>query len=168
LLGSALAVLLLAGDGEVPVYFSSPWISDFALLGNHYREVVPLFPDSAEQSEIRFVDYLLRLSEQRPVRIITTDTKVSRTFLSSPVLAGAAPARLEARIAPTEYHEKGILAPGFYIEGSMNITFSGVYVRDEKVTYHAASDPVGRDKVARAYLEFDRRWETLRGAPGRS
>lgn len=136
-------------------------MSDFVLLGNHYREVVSLFPDDAERSEIRFVDFLVRLSGQRPVRIITTDTPTSRAFLASPALAMAAAARVEARYAPREYHEKGILAPGFYIEGSMNITFSGVYVRDEKVTYHAASDAVGRDKVARAYLEFERRWDGL-------
>ena len=137
-------------------------MSDFALLGNRYREVVPLFPDDAERSEIRFVDFLVRLSRQRAVRIITTDTATSRAFLASPMLVAAvATGRVEARLALREYHEKGILAPGFYIEGSMNITFSGVYVRDEKVTYHSASDAAGQDKVARAYLEFSRRWDSL-------
>jgi hypothetical protein len=161
LLASALAALLLAGESDTPVYFSSPWISDFVLLRNHYREVVPLFPDVAERSEIRFADYVVRLSQQRPVRIITTDTEASRTFLSSRAFAGTGAVRPEVRVAPREYHEKGILGPTFYIEGSMNITFSGVYVRDEKVTYHVASDAEGRDKVARAYLEFSRRWEGL-------
>ena len=39
---------------------------------------------------------------------------------------------------------------------------SGVYVRDEKIVFHSAADDSGRAKVARARLEFDRFWESLR------
>lgn len=134
-------------------------MSDFALLDNRYGQMASLFPDFAEQGEIRFVEFLAQLARLRPVRIITTSTPSSRGLVSHSRLR---PARgVEVRFAPAEYHEKGILAPGFYLEGSMNITYSGVYVRDEKVTLHAATDPEGARKVARAYLEFNRRWENL-------
>ena len=43
----------------------------------------------------------------------------------------------------------------------MNITFHGVHIRGEKITYHTASSDEGREKIARAYLEFDRYWRTL-------
>jgi hypothetical protein len=69
---------------------------------------------------------------------------------------------LEWRFAPDEYHEKGILAPSFYIEGSMNITHNGIFVRGEKITYHTAPATGAHAKVGAAYLEFDRRWNILR------
>jgi hypothetical protein len=44
----------------------------------------------------------------------------------------------------------------------MNLTYSGVYVRDEKIVFHSGADDAGRTKVARARLEFDRFWESLK------
>lgn len=134
-------------------------MSDFVLLSNRFREVVALFPDQAEHADVWFRDYLIRLAQQHPVRIITTETQTSRSFLATPELRACE--RVEARCAAAEYHEKGILAPNFYIEGSMNITYSGVYVRGEKITYHVASDAQGKEKISRAYLEFERRWSIL-------
>jgi hypothetical protein len=160
LLGSALILLLLADDMEQiakPAYFSSPWMSDFPLLDNSYRQFVSLFPDFAEHEEIWFTQYLRRLRGQRPVRIITTRSGVSRDFLAKLTRDR----EIECRFAEEEYHEKGILASPIYFEGSMNITYSGIYLRSEKISYHVADDPPTKSKVALAYLEFDRRWENL-------
>jgi len=104
-------------------------------------------------------DYLARLSVKSPVRVITTKSDASESFISNLRLRGAI--RVQCRYAENEYHEKGILAPSFYIEGSMNITYSGVYVRGEKITYHSNSDAQGASKIASAYLEYDRRWNNL-------
>jgi hypothetical protein len=159
LLGSVLGTLLLIGGEAKPAYFSSPWISDFVLFQNSYREFGALFPEIADQSEIRFGEYLMRLSRKLPVRLITTRSETSEGFIKRLELSGNS--RIEHRFAPDEYHEKGILAPSFYIEGSMNITYSGVYVRGEKITYHSAANQQGANKIAGAYLEYNRRWENL-------
>jgi len=159
LLASALSTLLMMGEGKRPAYFSSPWMSDFVLLENYYREYEGLSPDLADQSEIRFSDYLPRLSRKLPVRIITTRSDTSEAFLKNLQVRGIS--KIEYRYAEDEYHEKGILAPSFYIEGSMNITYSGVYVRGEKITYHTNSDVQGANKIAGAYLEYERRWKNL-------
>jgi hypothetical protein len=159
LLGSALGTLLLVGVEAKPAYFSSPWISDFVLFQNSYREFGALFPEIADQSEIRFSDYLLRLSRKLPVRIITTRSETSEGFIKRLEMSGES--KIKHRFARDEYHEKGILAPSFYIEGSMNITYSGVYVRGEKITYHTALNQQGANKIAGTYLEYNRRWENL-------
>lgn len=159
LLTSALSTLLLMDEVSRPAYFSSPWISDFILFENHYREFVALFPELADQGEIRFSDYLLRLALKVPVRIITTRSDASEGFIGS--LSLRTPNNIQHRFAKDEYHEKGILAPSFYIEGSMNITYSGVYVRGEKITYHSVWTKQGANKITSAYLEFDRRWKNL-------
>src|SRR5688572_2167745 len=82
-LASALCTLLLLGDGGKPAYFSSPWISDFKLFDNHFREYAALFPDLADKAEISFIDYLNNLSRRLPVRIITTHSSTSEAFIAS-------------------------------------------------------------------------------------
>lgn len=157
-LSSVLALLLLREDDRRPVYFSSPWITDFPLFRNHFREYASLFPRQADEDEIAFSDYLLRLAADREVRILTANNEHSRAFLSSPTLVHPA---IRARMAEGQYHEKGILAPGVYIEGSMNITYRGVFINREKVTLHAAPEPAIVARIAAAYLEFDLHWRNL-------
>jgi hypothetical protein len=163
LLASALLSLLLPGSEDRPVYFASPWMSDFTLFENGSREVAAVFPELADRADIRFVEYLGALCARQEVRIITSRNRTSDAFVEHlRVLAPAASGgSLRVRLSPEETHEKGILAPGFYIDGSMNITHRGVHVNGEKITYHAANDAIGASRVASAYLEFGRRWSLL-------
>lgn len=158
LISSALLTLLLVPSEGRSAYFSSPWMSDFVLFDNKFRQVGSLFPAIADNSEIRFAEFLRHLSAKMPVRIITTRTDTSTGFLRN---LETSESRIECRFAQNDYHEKGILAPSFYIEGSMNITYSGLYVKGEKITYHVDSDRHGAEKISSAYLEFNRRWDIL-------
>ncbi|MHC2088757.1 phospholipase D-like domain-containing protein DpdK [Methylobacterium sp. CM6244] len=168
LIASALSTLLLLGNSGRPAYFSSPWMSDFALFDNRCGAYRSLFPMFADQERIMFSDFLARLAASGvEVRIITTRTETSARFLGSPrlkepIAAEAGLGRIAARYAEESYHEKGILAPSFYIEGSMNITHMGVFIRGEKVSYHTVGEPGHHPKIAAAYLEFERRWGQLR------
>jgi hypothetical protein len=157
-IASVLAMLLLRSDDRRPVYFSSPWITDFPLYRNRFREYAALFPRLADEDEIWFSDYLVRLASEREVRVLTADNEYSKTFLRTPKLETSG---LIAKLAEGPYHEKGILAPGVYIEGSMNITYRCVFINREKVTLHAAPEPAVLARIAAAYLEFDRHWENL-------
>ena len=159
LISSCLATLLLLPPNAKPIYFSSPWISDFVLLNNQFRQFSSLFPELDSRAEVRFGEYLAAISLLMPVRIITVANDTSKNFIASPALRNAP--GVDVRYAPEEHHEKGILTPWFYVEGSMNVTYHGVYVRGEKITYHTPGSPDGRQKIARAYLEFDRYWSSL-------
>ncbi|MER9593966.1 hypothetical protein [Mesorhizobium sp. M0244] len=159
LLRSALASLLLLGVHDRPAYFASPWITDFDLFDNRFRDFAALFPRLAEQPWIRFSDYLSVLSSKLEVRLLTTDNDRSGAFMSTPALRNAS--RVACRLGDNKFHEKGILAPTFYIEGSMNLTHFGVRVRGEKVVYHSVVGNGVPAKIAAAYLEFDRHWKTL-------
>lgn len=159
-LASCLGTLLLLPAQQRPAYFSSPWMSDFPLFDNRFGAFAALLPALADQPRIRFSEYLAHLSETTRVRLITTRSETSLAFLQAPALQGRP--GLEWRFAPDEYHEKGILAPSFYVEGSMNITHNGIFVRGEKITYHTAPATGTHPKIGAAYLEFDRRWNILR------
>jgi hypothetical protein len=158
LLRSALASLLLLGDDR-PAYFASPWVTDFDLFDNRFRDYAGLFPRLSEQPWIRFSDYLGVLSTRLEVRLLTTDNDRSDAFMSNPTLKNAA--GVSCRFGESKFHEKGILAPTFYIEGSMNITHHGVRVRGEKVVYHTVAGGRMPPKIANAYLELDRHWMSL-------
>jgi hypothetical protein len=159
LISSSLATLLLLPKSTKPVYFSSPWISDFVLLNNEFRQFSSLLPQLESHSGIRFGDYLAHLANLMPIRIMAVNNETSRNFISSPQIRQAID--ISVKYAPEEHHEKGILTPWFYIQGSMNITYNGVYVKGEKITYQVANGSDGRERIARAYLEFERYWESL-------
>ncbi|MER9482556.1 hypothetical protein NKI74_24740 [Mesorhizobium sp. M0494] len=159
LLRSALASLLLLREHRRPAYFASPWITDFDLFDNRFRDFAALFPRLAEQPWIRFSDYLTVLSTKLDVRLLTTDNDRSLAFMGIPALKNVA--RVSCRLGDSKFHEKGILAPTFYIEGSMNLTHHGVRVRGEKVVYHSVVGNSLPPKIAAAYLELDRHWKTL-------
>jgi hypothetical protein len=158
LLRSVLGSLLLLSRQNKAAYFASPWITDFELFDNRFGDYSSLFPRLSDQSWIRFSDYLIRLSDLMEVRILTTVNDRSSTFLSDPRFSNCS---IVGRFGHDDFHEKGILAPKFYIEGSMNITHHGVRVRGEKVVYHAAKEEGITQKIAGAYLQFDRHWTSL-------
>jgi hypothetical protein len=159
MLRSAFASLLLLEFTERPAYFASPWITDFDLFDNRFRDYAALFPRLADEPWIRFSHYLARLSTKLDVRLLTTDNDRSGAFINLPVLL-ASP-KIAYRLGDSKFHEKGILAPTFYIEGSMNITHHGVRVRGEKIVYHSVIGAGLPAKIAAAYLEFERHWKTL-------
>lgn len=159
LLQSALGSLLLARGDNRPIYFCSPWMSDFVLLENHYRQFTALVPEFADEPRVWLSHYLAAVARLQPVRIVTVSNRTSDTFVAAPRIASSP--NIEVRFAAEDYHEKGILSPLFYFEGSMNITYSGVYVRGEKITYHSAESDEGVRKLSKAYLEFDRHWRNL-------
>jgi len=161
LLTSVLAMVLLRDDDGRPIYFASPWLSDFVVFRNGCDEFLAVAPTLADSGPISFTRYLARLAQSREVRIVTSRTDASMTFIKNTALDVRG---IELRFADDNFHEKGIVGPGFYIEGSMNLTYRGVYVNGEKITYHAAVDAEGSAKVARAYLEFARLWENIDAA----
>jgi len=159
LLSSSFAMLLLAEECKDPIYLASPWITDFYLFENSFKQFSALFPEIGEKSRILFSDYLVRLGESRKVRIITRKDKFSEDFLAQKKLEGSA--LIDVRFSDDVFHEKGILTPFFYIFGSMNLTYSGLTINGEKITYYSAESSEGKSKISHTYVEFNNLWESL-------
>ncbi|HRQ58633.1 MAG TPA: phospholipase D-like domain-containing protein DpdK [Azoarcus taiwanensis] len=160
LLSSALACVLLRTDWSLgqAVYVCSPWISDFPVFDNRYGQFDTLVPQARGSSRIRLADVLIALASVTAVRILSKETEATRQFLAGRDLARA---NVQVRMAGVELHEKGLLTPDFYLEGSMNLTYSGVHLNQEKVSYHAGGDRPVVERIAAAYAELDRRWRQL-------
>ena len=158
LVQSSIVNLLLAGTYERPIYLCSPWISDFPVFDNALGQYSSLVPMVADRMRINLSDCLAQLSINNDVRIVSKKTPASDTFCSMPILSVGS---IQTRMSDDKLHEKGILTPLFYIEGSMNITFSGVRLNSEKVVFHSGDDSPVRARIQNAYLEFERRWKLL-------
>lgn len=157
ILSSALACVLLRTDwaDRRPVYVCSPWISDFPIFDNRYGQFDALVPSARGTSRLRLSDVLIALASFTSVRIVSKDTEATRQFIAGRDFEAAG---IQIRMAGQDLHEKGLLTPDFYLEGSMNLTYSGVHINQEKVSYHSGSDRSVRERISSAYAELDRRW----------
>ena len=115
-------------------------------------------PHARGTSRLRLGDVLVALASVTTVRIISKETEATRQFVAGRDFASAG---VMIRMAGEDLHEKGLLTPDFYLEGSMNLTYSGVHINQEKVSYHAGSDRRVRERMASAYAELDRRWQQI-------
>lgn len=160
LLSSALACLLMRSDWSEgrAVYLCSPWISDFPVFDNRYGQFDALVPQARGVSRLRLGDVLITLASVTAVRVLSKETEATRQFVRGRDFVGA---NVQIRMAGDELHEKGLLTPDFYLEGSMNLTYSGVHINQEKVSYHAGADRPVQERLAAAYAELDRRWQQI-------
>lgn len=159
LLSSALACVLMRSDwAGHAVYVCSPWVSEFPVFDNRYGQFDALVPTARGSSRIGLADVLITLACRTEVRIISKQTEATKQFIAGSNFTGT---NVQVRMAGQELHEKGLLTPDFYLEGSMNITYSGFRVNKEKVSYHAGSDREVIQRIATAYAELDRRWKQL-------
>lgn len=159
-----MAARLLTDLDAQPFYVCSPYLTDFPLFDNAFGQFQPLFrnrPEFGEQPSILFSQALAELSFRTPVRLIGVPGEYANAFLRSAVRSNSP--NIAGRYASALHHEKGLLCSAFYIEGSMNFTYSGVYRRDEKITAHTPDSPEGRATIAAAALEFNRLWESRSG-----
>jgi len=158
LLASFFGTLLLDAPSNRPIYLISPWLSDFKLLDNTFGQFRDLFRNHdnfGENSYILFSEVLIETSERIQIRVITWPDANSRAFAN--IFENAK--NVKIRFEKTQKdHQKGLLSDLFYFEGSMNFTYSGVYLNKEKITCNAAYDPEGGRKINEAYLEFERVW----------
>jgi len=161
LLASLLCTRLLAGNTDNPLYICSPYLTDFPLFDNVFSGFQPLFqyrPEFGERGKVLFSETLIELSYRMPIRLIGLAGEAADAFFRRTVRKEHP--RISGRYASELYHEKGLVCAAFYIEGSMNFTYSGVYRRDEKITAHTPDTIEGRRKIAAAGLEFSRMWDT--------
>ncbi|MDA3896788.1 MAG: phospholipase D-like domain-containing protein DpdK [Desulfobacteraceae bacterium] len=161
LLVSFLGTLLLSATTHRTIYLISPWLSDFKLLDNNFGQFKNLFRNPANFGEspyILFSEVLIEASDRVPIRIITWPDDKSKIFANR--FKNVKNVKVKFEKAQKD-HQKGLLSDLFYFEGSMNFTFSGVYLNKEKITCNAAYDLEGGLKINEAYLEFERIWDNL-------
>ncbi|MBZ0264127.1 hypothetical protein K8I28_05620 [bacterium] len=161
LLTSFISTILIGGRSDRYIYLISPWISDFILFDNEFGQYRELFKNQSvygENPHILFSQTLTELSFYTPIRIVTWPGERSDAFADKLKYAN----NIEIKIERVQRdHQKGLLAENFYFEGSMNFTYSGIYLNSEKVICSSKYYPDGHKKILEAFLEFERIWNNV-------
>jgi hypothetical protein len=149
-----LITLMMIGELVSPggeVWLVSPWITDVPLLDNRAGSFDAVNPEWGHR-EVRLADVAVQLmAGGTAVRIITGPDEHNVVFLRR--LAEAADAAGVRDLLSTtireRLHTKGILTSRGFLSGSMNLTYGGLDLNEEFITYDTEQQSLG---VAR--LEF--------------
>lgn len=128
------------------LWIVSPWISDVPILDNSTNAFSTLVWDWP-RGHIRLSAVLGQLLRRgTTLRVAARPIEHNRDFFAQLRLqAGDRGERLH--IAETEtLHEKGILGDGFYLSGSMNITYNGLTFNDEVLHFFTHPEAVAANR----------------------
>lgn len=135
------------------LWLVSPWVSDIPVIDNRANSFLTLDP-LWTRTQVHLSQVLTRLLELGTTVHVATRPDTRNRPLLDRLLRAAGPDDLPLRLHEREeLHEKGILGDGFYLSGSMNITFSGIAFNEEAV--HFTVDP---STVAESRVNLLSRW----------
>ena len=135
------------------IWIVSPWISDIPLLDNRTGALSYLEPGWGP-SRVSFSQVLAKLLNLGTVlHVATRPDEHNKSFLN----------RLQDQVPgenpslhihqSEELHEKGMLGSDYYLSGSMNFTYNGIYVTEEVAHYHTSPEIVSENRI-----RFTSRW----------
>lgn len=148
-----LITLMMVGELVSPgdeVWMVSPWITDVPLLDNRAGSFDAVNPEWGHR-EIRLADVAVQLmAGGTEVKIITRPDDHNQVFLRR--LAEAAEAAAVGELLQVtirqSLHTKGILTSRGFLSGSMNLTYSGLDLNDELITYETADQALAVARLA--------------------
>jgi hypothetical protein len=135
-----LITLMMVGELVCPgeeVWLVSPWITDVPLLDNRAGSFDAVNPEWGHR-EIRLADVAVQLmGGGTAVRIITRPDEHNQVFLRrlQETVESAAVGNMLTVTMRERLHTKGILTSRGFLSGSMNLTYSGLDLNEELITY---------------------------------
>lgn len=154
-----LIALMMVGELVAPgpeVWLVSPWITDVPLLDNRAGSFDAVNPEWGHR-EIRLADVAVQLmAGGTAVKIITRADEHNAVFLRR-LAESAESAAVRELLSVTireRLHTKGILTTRGFLSGSMNLTYSGLDLNEELITYDTDEQSIAVARLAFAnYVE---------------
>lgn len=134
------------------LWIVSPWISDIDLIDNTARQFSSICPDWPT-NHIRLSTSLVSLMNLGVQVILIVNLDSHNNDFIARMRNAIFPSSSLIIIRSGELHEKGILGSYFTLNGSMNLTFNGVYINDEYLMYRCDQSSIEQRK-----LELENRW----------
>lgn len=137
-----------------PLWLCFAWVTDLRLLDNSARQFALLQPDwpAAPIRLSNVLDALLARGGQ--INVVIREHEHNATFITMlERLRGEHGTAIRWAVSD-RFHAKGLLGDKYFLNGSMNLTVSGVSVNEEHVVLRL--DPA---LLAQQRLEFTERWE---------
>ncbi|TCP53872.1 hypothetical protein EV586_105218 [Tumebacillus sp. BK434] len=117
------------------LWLVSPWIYDIDILDNRGGQFFTFEPHWPHR-KLRLSEVISRMVENNThVHIISRDNVYTRPFLASMRgRFGDNDPRLMMKTSAL-LHVKGLLGDGYFLSGSMNFTYSGITINEEKIHF---------------------------------
>jgi hypothetical protein len=133
------------------LYLISPFLSNSPLLENKNNQYTDVFP-LIKSKTIYLSDILSTLAwKGMKVRIICDDEREETKPFMQTLYNKVEFRKLE------QNHDKGLVTSNIYVHGSMNFTYSGIYLNKESIrSTNKVSD------INEALISFRQRWEESR------
>ena len=134
------------------LWIVSPWIRNIPVLQNHVGEFTALAPDMM-QKEI-YLGQLIRESLYRNTAVVIATRPLPENRSIKENIGDTSRFEVNGRfkfIEMDNLHIKGIVGDRFALSGSMNLTFSGMEINDELLTYQV--DPSEVETLRLAFHE---------------
>jgi phosphatidylserine/phosphatidylglycerophosphate/cardiolipin synthase-like enzyme len=138
------------------LWIISPWVSDVAMLDNTAGGFSALTRFGRRQ--VRLVEILCTLAERGSTVVIGTTQDAHNETFRARLAPLARDLHVEDMIrldidSTGRLHTKSIVADGFVLAGSMNITHNGIHLREEHVELHTDAPLVAQARMD-AYDRF--------------
>lgn len=150
-LSMVFAQELLAPSREV--FIVAPWISNIVIFDSRLGQYATLNPEWAKR-EIRLVEVLVAIAANGSALHIHTRPDEHNKAFRRRIIEAIGDAGLQDQLRWSDndghLHTKGVLTGHVLVDGSMNLTESGVALNDEAVTI--SFEP---DQVATARIHFE-------------
>jgi hypothetical protein len=149
-LATIFAQELLAPSRDL--FIVAPWVSNIMILDNRQSQYTSLNPEWPRR-EIRLIEVIVGLAATGAiVHIHTRPEPHNRPFLQKlqEALEDAGVSDRCLRREHARLHTKGLLTDRVLLDGSMNLTESGVGLNDEAITVH-----FDQRAIADARVHFD-------------
>lgn len=128
------------------IWVGSAWISDIPLFDNRGLQYKSLEPDWPADI-ISLSKVLLALAKRGiQIVIITRDDEVNQNFLNKIKLNKSEDIKVDI-ILRDEFHEKGLLSDSYEVTGSMNFTYNGIKINDERVIYRCDKNKIAERQI---------------------
>jgi phosphatidylserine/phosphatidylglycerophosphate/cardiolipin synthase-like enzyme len=135
------------------LWLVSPWVSDIPVIDNRTNGFLAFEPGWV-RSQITLSQVLIRLMELGTTIHVATRADDHNMAILDRMRRMAEPNQLPFHVHTVqELHEKGILADGFYLSGSMNFTFNGISLNEEVVNFNIDPSVIAENRV-----RFVTRW----------
>lgn len=135
------------------IWIVSPWVSNIIIIDNRSGNFDSLNPEWGRR-EIRLIDLLISIMTRgSEVVVVTRDVETNIGFLNSfnDLVEEHALSEQVTVIRRDKLHTKGILLSKSQLMGSMNLTYYGLEINDESISFS-----IDLEDVAQTRLEFER------------
>lgn len=131
------------------VWIISPWVSDILLIDNTGGNFNSINPDWSGK-KILLSDVIIQMLSMSSKIYVVSNLDTHNKIFFERIIGRAKEEGLSSgltTISRADKHDKGIITNNGSLSGSMNITFNGLEINEEKIEYFVSREQIQEDLI---------------------